>query len=167
MLINQTYSTRKFAMLIVSIMILGVSSVFFLHWNFGEQKSEQGDNEIDELIISPIISTEKERYYQGDPIEVDIALNNDERIMVQLNHIEYNLTILKNGKNIYSIKTCHEFTCPLVFEPNTVYWMPLSQTWKQIDLMNKQVPEGNYTIKLTLLPYNLTASKIITIEPIN
>lgn len=161
---NHGHSTSKIITLFGLAIMLGSASALFLQWRYGGEEPEKVPPYFETLNLSPILHTDKDNYHIGDTIQVEIALNNDENVKVELRRIEYNLTIYETSKEIYWIKVDHDFIKPVQVEPGSLYWIPVGQTWKQMDQTNKQVPPGTYIIKLSLLPYNQTTSKIIIID---
>ena len=157
-------STPKMIILLVLVTVLGTSSALFLHWRYGGEEPKKVLPELENLNVSPILHTDKDKYQIGDTIQVEIALNNSEKTKVELRRIEYNLTIYETGQEIYWINVDHDFTKPIQVESGSVYWIPVGQTWKQMDQTNKQVPPGTYVIKVRLLPYNQTTSKKVIID---
>jgi len=157
-------STTKTIILLVLVTVLGTGSALILHWKFGGEGIGREPQDVELLKISPILYTDKDTYYIGDSVQVEVALSNGEDMMVELRWIEYDLTIYGTGQKIYWVRVDHDFDKLVLVEPGSTYRVPVGQTWRQMDSMNKQVPTGTYILELKLLPYNYTVSKIIVID---
>lgn len=157
-------STTKTIILLVLVTVLGTGSALILHWKFGGEGIGREPQDVELLKISPIMYTDKDKYYIGDSVQVEVALSNGEDMTVELRWIEYDLTIYGAGQKIYWVRVDHDFDKLVLVEPGSTYRVPVGQTWRQMDSMNKQVPTGTYILELKLLPYNYTVSKIIVID---
>ncbi len=159
------YSTSKMLLYLLLTTFLGFGSAFILHEKYGDEEPYHMPLDLENPRIIPILSTDKNEYSVGDSIQVEIGILNNESVKVELRSIEYDLTIYQTGREkIYWVKVYNEFTKPVLVDPNTVYQIPIGQTWKQRDMMNQQVPWGTYVIKVKFSPYNLTTTKNIVIE---
>jgi len=169
MMVSSTsgYSTSKILLYLFLTTFLGLGSAFILH-EYGDEEPYHMPLDLETPRITPILSTDNNNYSVGDSIQVEIGILNNESVKVELKSIEYDLTIYQTGREkIYWVKVHNEFTNPVLIDPNTVYQIPIGQTWKQRNMMNQQVPWGTYVIQVVLSPYNLTTTKNIVIEEVS
>lgn len=156
------YSTTKILTLLLLATLLGLGSALILHWKYGGEEPEPDQHDLEAF---PILSTDKNRYYVGEPIQATMAILNNESVKVELRGVEYDFTIHHLEQEIYIVKVHFEFPEPILLDPNSTYQIPITHTWDQRDnTTDQQVLEGTYVLKVQLLPYNLTTTTSIVIE---